>query len=234
MINTIRAILFNFIFWPIFCLHLTIMNPFAHFFSQKTTFRLVYRPVTKWLVFCLKYLASIKYKIENLDILKKTSDHTPIIIGCNHQSTWETLIFSLLFKEITVVAKRELFKLPIAGIFFKKLRCIPVDRSSPVSAIKSLLKHGKIAKENKQSILIFPNGTRSAEKDEIEYKSGVFALYKTLNMPVIPAHVNSGKYWPRRTFKKKKGTIILSIKNPIMPGLEKDEFFKVFEDRMKG
>ena len=205
------------------------MYPITFFCSPEMTLKLSYRPVTRWLIFCLKYLAGIDHKITGLENIPSNQ----VIIGCNHQSAWETFIFSILFDNLAIVVKKELLKKPIAGLYFKRLGCIPVDRESPVKAIKTLLKSGKEAYENGKSILIFPNGTRSSADEHVEYKSGIFALYKTLGIPVIPVHVNSGKYWARNSFKKNPGTINLDFKPPIMPELEKEEFFKTFEKDME-
>jgi 1-acyl-sn-glycerol-3-phosphate acyltransferase len=164
--------------------------------------------------------------------VKKAAGDMNFIIGCNHQSTWETFIFSILFDNLSIVVKKELFGIPIIGLYFRKLRCLPVDRSLPVSSIRSLLKYGKIANENNEIILIFPNGTRGASDGKFEYKSGVFALYRSTNRPVIPVYVDSGTYWPRRSFKKTSGTIVLDFRLPIQPGLDKVGFFKEFEERI--
>lgn len=220
-----RSILFNFIFWPVFCLILIVMYPFTWFLNQEQTFRIPFRFLTTWLNFCLKYFARIDYKIENIEILNDAIKKGPVIIGCNHQSAWETFIFSLLPIKLSIVIKKELLKKPVAGLYFRRLKCIPVDRESPVKAIKTLLKEGKEAHEKGNSILIFPNGTRSSYGEDAEYKSGIFALYRSLNIPVIPAHTNSGKFWSRNSFRKKPGTIILKFSKPISPGLDKEIFF---------
>jgi 1-acyl-sn-glycerol-3-phosphate acyltransferase len=137
-----------------------------------------------------------------------------------------------LFDTLSIVIKKELLKIPIVNLYFKRLGCLPVDRSSPVSSIKSLLRYGGLANQNCESILIFPNGTRSSASENAEYKSGIFALYKSLGIPVIPVHVDSGKYWSRKSFRKIRGTIILDFKRPISPGLDKSEFFRTFEERL--
>lgn len=53
---------------------------------------------------------------------------------------------------------------------------------------------------------------------------GVAALYKHLNISVVPVAVNSGLLWPRRQFKKKQGKIIIEFLNPIPSGMEKRKF----------
>ncbi|MDR1233836.1 MAG: 1-acyl-sn-glycerol-3-phosphate acyltransferase [Holosporales bacterium] len=187
--------------------------------------------IAKWLTFCLKNIAKINYEIKNWDFLEKTIKQNRVVIGCNHQSSWETFIFPMLLENLSIVIKKELLSVPIAGLYCRKLGCIPVDRSSPVLAIKSLIKYGKLAVETGNNILIFPNGTRSSSV-QTDYKSGIFALYKTLNIPVIPASVNSGKFWPRRALLKFPGTITLVFHEPIQPGLDKSAFFEAFKNRM--
>lgn len=204
------------------------MYPIIYFCSPEMTLKLSYRPVTRWLLFCLKYLARIDYKISGLENIPSGQ----FIIGCNHQSAWETFIFSILFNNLAIVIKKELLNKPIAGLYFKKLGCIPIDRSSSIKAIKTLMISGSEAFKNGKSILIFPNGTRSPASEQVEYKSGIYALYKTLQIPVIPAHVNSGEHWARNSFRKIPGTIMLDFKQPIAPGLDKGEFFTKFEQEV--
>ena len=223
----IRSILFSIAFWPLFALCITIMLPVTYFASQQFVFVYIYRVCTQYLLFCLKYICNIKYKIENKEYLK---NDTLVIIGCNHQSVWETFIFSLLFNELSIVIKKELLDIPIAGLYFRRLGCIPIDRSSPICAIKTLVKSSEIAYKKKQNILIFPNGTRNIDDDSTEYKVGIYAIYNHLNLPVVPAHVDSGKCWARKSFIKKPGTITLKFNEPIEPGLDKEEFMDKFNE----
>jgi 1-acyl-sn-glycerol-3-phosphate acyltransferase len=192
--------------------------------------RLGYIPVAKWTVFCLKYLAGIDHKVTGLENIPSGQ----YIVGCNHQSAWETIVFSIILQNFAPVVKQQLMHKPIAGTYIRKLDCIPVDRDSPVKAIKTLLKGATEAFEAGKSILIFPNGTRASADEHVEYKSGIYAIYRKLGIPVIPAHVDSGKHWPRNAFRKIPGTIHLDFKPPIQPGLSKEEFFAEFEKRIEG
>lgn len=223
-----RSILFNIIFYTVFILYIAIIYPAIYFCTPQMTLKLSYRPVTRWLLFCLKYLAHIDYKISGLENIPDGQ----FIIGCNHQSAWETFIFSILFDNLAIVIKKELLNKPIAGLYFKRLGCIPIDRASPIKAIKTLITSGSEAYKNGKSILIFPNGTRASANEQVEYKSGIYALYKALQIPVIPAHVNSGEHWARNSFKKIPGTINLDFKKPIVPGLDKAAFFDELENKI--
>ncbi|MBQ8651138.1 MAG: 1-acyl-sn-glycerol-3-phosphate acyltransferase [Alphaproteobacteria bacterium] len=221
----IRSFIYSIVYWPIFVMILAIMYPITKL-SKKGSYPalLTYRLLTKWTLLCQKYIIGIDYKVSGLERVKNNQ----VIIGCNHQSSWETFIFSILLDNFAMVIKQELLKKPLAGIYFEKLACIPIDRSSPVKAIKTLLKYGKEAYLAGKSIVIFPNGTRASINESTEYKSGIYALYKALNIPVVPATVNSGKFWPRNSFKKSPGIIELRFKEQISPGLSKEEFFEQF------
>jgi 1-acyl-sn-glycerol-3-phosphate acyltransferase len=209
--------------WPVFAAYLIIAYPFAYFMSAKNTYRFVFRPVTNLLFFCLKIFEKIDYEIKNLDILKEAVNDGPVIIGCNHQSIWETFVFSKLFTELSIVIKKELLDIAIARMYFKKLGCIVINRESSVSSIRTLLKSGRRSIDRNVSILIFMNGTRSSNSGD-DYKVGVFALYEYLKTPVVIASVDSGKCWPRKAHVKKPGTIILEFKKIIKPGFDKNSF----------
>jgi 1-acyl-sn-glycerol-3-phosphate acyltransferase len=193
--------------------------------------RFVFRPITNLLFWSLKVFEKIDYKIENLDILKEAASNGPIIIGCNHQSVWETFVFSKLFGELSIVVKKELLNIPIASIYFKRLGCIAINRERGASSIRTLLKRGLQSINNGVPILIFINGTRSSGQDGNDnYKVGIFALYNYLKVPVVSASVNSGKCWPRKAHVKKPGTITLSFKSVINPGLDKDSFLETLKN----
>ena len=217
----LRSIIFAITFWPVFTLYIIFLYPFVYFMNRTQTYRYAFKIVSKWLMFCLKTFAKIDYRIVKKEYLYEKA---PVIIGCNHQSTWETFLFSLLFNELAIVIKKELLNIPIAGLYFRRLGCIAIDRAQSVSAIKMLVSQGQKAIEKNLPILIFPNGTRSAVGEAIEYKSGIFALYKFLNVPVVNVSVDSGKFWPKRSFVKHPGIITVRCSKPIDQGLDKEQF----------
>ena len=92
---------------------------------------------------------------------------------------------------------------------------------------------GKKAVLEKRPIAIFPQGTRVNPKDKSPYLSGVSALYKYLKIPVVPVSLNSGLYWPNKSFKQNPGKIIIEFLEPIEPGLELKFFSKTLEDTIE-
>ena len=50
-------------------------------------------------------------------------------------------------------------------------------------------------------------------------------LYAETGVPCLPIALNSGLFWPRRSFRRYPGTIRVEILDPIPPGLDKETFF---------
>lgn len=228
----LRSLLFNIFFWPAFLGFLLIMMPFAYFFTKRQADEIVYVNLGRLLNFCLKLFVKIDCQVVGIENLDAARALTPVIIGCSHQSTWETIVFPMIAKNISIVAKKELLSIPVVGFYIKKFGCLTIDRSSPILSIKSLLQNGKNAIKKNSSILIFPNGTREKISEHSAYKVGLFALYKNLQIPVVPCSLNSGMFWPKRSFIKNPGTIVLEFQKPINPGLNKEEFMQTFENVM--
>jgi 1-acyl-sn-glycerol-3-phosphate acyltransferase len=82
-------------------------------------------------------------------------------------------------------------------------------------------------------IVIFPEGTRTAPGQRLTYQPGVAALYQALAVPLVPAAVNSGLYWGRRSFVKRPGRILLEFLAPIPPGLPRREVMGELESRIE-
>ena len=66
-----------------------------------------------------------------------------------------------------------------------------------------------------------------------KYHSGVAALYKNLDLPVVPVALNSGLFWPRRHLIRKPGIITLRYLTPILPGLSREAFMSKLETEIE-
>ena len=60
---------------------------------------------------------------------------------------------------------------------------------------------------------------------EPRYKFGVAHLYAEIGVPCVPVALNSGLFWPRRSFLPLPGTVVVEVLDPIPPGLDKQAFF---------
>ncbi|WP_245435658.1 lysophospholipid acyltransferase family protein [Microvirga calopogonii] len=151
----------------------------------------------------------------------------------NHQSTWETLAFLVLFPDVAIVAKQELLTIPVFSWFLRKSPMILIDRESGSKAIRKMVEESQAALAQGRSVLIFPEGTRRPASEPIEFKRGVEFLYAKLGRPVLPVALNSGHLWgPSRSYKR-AGSISISYLDPIPPGLSARDFTRQAEQLLE-
>ena len=99
---------------------------------------------------------------------------------------------------------------------------IPVDRGRRGQALADMTERARVELGRGRQIVIFPEGTRRAPGAEPSYKFGIVHLYSETGIPCLPIALNSGLFWPRRSFRRYPGTIVAEVLDPIAPGLGKD------------
>ena len=178
-----------------------------------------------WVTTALRVIVGIQVEVRGQDNLPEG----PVLLASKHQSTWDTFAFFTLVKDPAYVLKQELSYLPFYGWFAKKVAMVFVDRGAQAKALRHMIAQSKERVAAGRPIVIFPEGTRSAAGSSKDYKPGVAALYKNLDMPCVPVALNSGLYWPRREFVRRPGTIVIEFLPAIEPGLPRKEFSKRLE-----
>lgn len=139
----------------------------------------------------------------------------PFVILCKHQSTWETVTLHALFPVFVLVLKRSLLFIPFFGWALKATGQIAIDRSREIEALRVLKTQGKARCAAGVSIMLFPEGTRTAPGDVGRYNAGGIMLAMSAGVPIVPVAHNAGEFWGRRAFLKKPGEIQLRIGHPI-------------------
>ena len=139
-----------------------------------------------------------------------------VVIG-NHPSTLDIFThITALPVSIRFLTKTELFRIPIFGRVLKTLGLPRIDRNNAKAnfekindSINQVIKLGN-------SIMIFPEGKRSNQKELLPFKKGASHIAKNFNLPIIPvvshnAHnlMVKGKVW------LKSGEIKIEILDPI-------------------
>ena len=161
---------------------------------------------------------NIKIKVINPDFANLKG----CLFASKHQSMFETIYFNQLFYNPAYILKKELLSIPLFGTYLKKLGMIAIDRSQGIQSLRYVNDQTAEYVEYRP-VIIFPEGTRTSYKSKPDLKPGIFSMYKSLNKPVVPIALNSGLYWPKNN-KIKSGEILIEFKEPIQPGLSKQEF----------
>jgi len=157
----------------------------------------------------------------------------PSIIAMKHQSAWDTLILPVILDDFAVVVKQELLLVPFYGWYAARAGSIAIDRRGGAGALRHMVRRARQAVAAGRPVVIFPEGTRTAPGQRLVYQPGVAALYQALQLPVVPAAVNSGLFWGRRSFVKRPGRITLAFLEPIAPGLPRRQMMSELEDRIE-
>ncbi len=177
----------------------------------------------------LAHVVGLRHRILGRDRLPAE----PVIAAVKHQSTWDTMACALLFAEPAYVLKRELTWVPVFGWYLLRADMIAVDRRAGGGALRRMLRQARAAAADGRSVVIYPEGTRTAPGVVRPYQPGVAALYEHLNLPVVPIALNSGLFWGRRSFLKRPGVITLEILEPIQPGLDRRAFLAELHRRIE-
>ena len=114
----------------------------------------------------------------------------PLCIVGNHQGMADipVLVYILPFS-VGFIAKRSLLYFPWVGIMMWALRCVPIDRTSPRSAVKAIEKGVENIKKG-FPMLVFPEGTRSRGGSMQEFKKGSLKLATRSGATILPVTLN--------------------------------------------
>ena len=180
-----------------------------------------------WAEICLKVILNIKVNIKGRDNIIQGEK---FFIACSHQSMFETFFLQTIFNSPIFILKHELIRIPLFGWYLRKIGAIAIIRETTTKEnLNFFEKVKKVVEEENRPLLIFPQGTRVKFGERVPFKKGVGRIYSSLNIPCVPVALNTGKIWPKGSFMKYSGVIHISFLEPIMPGLDSNEFLDKLE-----
>jgi 1-acyl-sn-glycerol-3-phosphate acyltransferase len=155
------------------------------------------------------------------------------IIAAKHQSALETLALTTKGADFSYILKRELMAIPVFGWYLKGAGQVAIDRAKRGQALPDLTRQVIEAVAEDRQMIIFPEGTRKPAGAPPEYKSGVGYLYTDARAVCVPVALNTGLYWPRHGLSIHPGRVTIAFLDPIAPGLDKQSFLRLLEDRIE-
>lgn len=121
------------------------------------------------------------------------------LLCANHASGWDPILIALNLprdSRLTVMAKDQLFRIPLLGFFLKKLGIFPVKRGgNDLTAMKTAMK----VLSGGNRLLVFPEGTRVEEQGEVEAKGGVTVMATRTGVPMVPVYCGGKHKFLRKT-----------------------------------
>jgi len=124
-------------------------------------------------------LCGVRVRVRGLEHLPPG----PCVFTPNHQSHFDiAALLGFLPGNNRFAAKKQLFKEPVLGAVMRTLGMIPIDRDDTAASIE----HLRALRERRQSIIIFPEGTRSQDGRLLPFKKGAFVAAIELQVPIVP------------------------------------------------
>ncbi len=163
-------------------------------------------------------------------------EHVPTgaaLVAPKHQCMFDVFAQFGVLPASAFVMKKELMWIPWLGWYARRVRNIVVDRQAQAAALRKLVREAKDRFAEGRQVVIFPEGTRTAPGRPGDYKPGIAALYREIDVPVHPVATNSGVHWPAHGFLRRPGTIVFEYLEPIPPGLKRAEFMRTLRDRVE-
>ena len=217
---TVRSAIFNVAFYTAF-VGLMVFGLPCLLMRRRICMAVVrlWAQVSVWL---LHAICGTRIEFRNLHLLPRGAS----ILAVKHQSFLETFALITVLDDFSYILKKELTVVPFFGWYVRASEQIALDRSKRGGAIARL----KTAVQEKlragRQVVIFPEGTRRPIGAPPDYKVGVAALCANSRVPCTPVALNTGLFWPRRSFRRYPGTVVIEFLPPLKTGLAKRDFME--------
>ena len=152
----------------------------------------------------------------------------------NHQSDLDIGILETISKkDLSWVAKKELFDVPFFGLAMSMPEDIPIERKSKTSLVK-LLKNAKDRLNKGRVITMFPEGTRSRDGRMLPFKSGAKVVADKYQLRVQPiVLIQTAKYYDIKRFYYSPGTITVVFMDSFIADKEDDNWLNELRIKMQ-
>ena len=172
-----------------------------------------------------RFLHNLLYRFANLVIrrvpaVKFTLDNSvgetfskPAVIISNHQSHLDLMCLMMLTPKMIVVTNDWVWRNPIYGALIRRAEFVPA-----AEGIEDYMPQFRSLVERGYSILVFPEGTRSADCSILRFHKGAFHLAQELGLDILPVCLNGvGYVLPKEEFMLRPGHITVTVGKRVSP-----------------
>ena len=175
-------------------------------------------------------LAGVKIELRGREHLQPGRNY---IFMSNHVSNLDPpVLIPIIPGRCSVLVKKELFRIPILGTGMKVTDLVPVDRSDREAAIESVNAAVQVLHQGLHMV-VFPEGTRSADGHLLPFKKGPFHLATESGVFIVPVTLlGTFESWPKTRFALRPGTATVVFHPPVDPRSypDRDALMRVVSD----
>lgn len=216
--NLLKTV-FSFLIFLVCTLVLSLIALFGLLFFKKN------EPMKRWFhrVLCgtfrvlAKLMPQVPFEVRNP---QKETFEKPAVILCNHQSHLDLLYTLMLSPKVVALTNRWVWNCPFYGWIIRYADFLPIANGieENMPKLQSLVDKG-------YSIMVFPEGTRSADCSILRFHQGAFFLADRLGLDIVPIVSHGiGHIFPKNEFILHKGRVDILIMDRI--SIENQEYRK--------
>lgn len=160
------------------------------------------------------WAAGVKVVLEGAEVIDP--ERAQILVA-NHTSWFDVAaLATYLPGKYKFVAKQELASVPVFGPAWQACGHIAIDRRNRERSIQSLAAVRRKLEEERPTVIMFPEGTRSRTGELTRFKKGAFLLALQTGVEIVPvAILGSYEIMPKGRWRIYSGTITIRFGKPI-------------------
>jgi 1-acyl-sn-glycerol-3-phosphate acyltransferase len=183
-----------------------------------------------WIALMGARIAGVRFKIVGQEKLTPGQQY---IFMSNHVSNLDPpVLIPLLPRRVTIMVKKELFRIPIVGRAMLMADCVPIDRQNREAAIESVREAEQVIRRG-HDMMVYPEGTRSRDGKLLPFKKGPFYMAMQTGVPIVPITLlGTETLMPKGQFFVTPGEATIVYHEPIDPRrfTDRDELVKAVRD----
>ena len=119
--------------------------------------------------------------------LEKTPKDGRFLLVCNHLHEFDPVVLLHHFRksQLAFISKRENNSMFVVGKYMHKIQCQLINRENDREALKTIIKCIQILKEDKASVVVFPEGYIHKQRKFQHFRSGVFKIAQKAQVPIV-------------------------------------------------
>lgn len=176
-------------------------------------------------------------QIGGMDIDVRGKEHIPatgpVIIASKHQSYGDGFVIFSQFEDLSFVTGDHLEKYWGLKRILSKMNAVVIDSCGGSDSQSKMAAQTEAVRSEGRRLLIFPEGHLSRIGTHHRYRKGVWHLQQDFDCPVIPVANTLGQRWNQTDWAKFTGKAVVEFMEPIQPGLDKDTFMSLLQDRIE-
>lgn len=225
----IRNLVFNIFFYLTTFLYV-ISCLFLSLIPGRAALMAGLRRYTKVMVWGMKHIGEMDIHVLGKDNIPASG---PVIIASKHQSYGDGFVIFSQFEDLSFVTGDHLEKVWGLKRILVKMNAVIIDSCGGSDSQKKMEREAARVKREGRRLLIFPEGHLSKIGTHHKYRKGIWHLQQDFDCPVVPVANTLGQRWNQSDWAKYTGKATVEFLEPIPPGMEKDAFMELLQDRIE-